>query len=295
MSQDEIVSRALRDLRERIAQENDAGKLRDLVIEINGLLDVIASQVTKLEGHQPNSKNWGAKNCTFLLCIITSVNWVCNLRPSARESFGINTLLSSLGQARRKVFFRKKQIIFSVGSLSDSILFIESGRVKLTITSAQGHEAVLNVLDRRHFFGEEALYFAPMSRTTNAFALTDVRATRIERGPMLDLLHRNGDVSGHVTSMLIRLIAHLTEELADNLLYASEQRLARALVSLREPCRDEEYGSVPNLSQQELGNMIGLTRQRVNTLMRRFRKLGFVDYNAGLRVHKSIREVAGKE
>lgn len=217
------------------------------------------------------------------------------MRPSTRESFGINTLLSSLGPAKRNVFFRKKQMIFLVGSLSDSILFIESGSVKLTVTSAEGREAVLNVLDQGHFFGEEALDFAPMRRTTNAFALVDVRATRIERGAMLDLLHRDRNVCDRVTSILIRLISHLTEELADNLLYASEQRLARALVSLRESHQDGEYGSVPNVSQQDLANMIGLTRQRVNTLMRRFRKLGFVDYSAGLRVHNSIRNVAGKE
>jgi CRP/FNR family cyclic AMP-dependent transcriptional regulator len=217
------------------------------------------------------------------------------LRPSTRESFGINAVLSGLGTARRSVVFRKKQMIFAVGARSDSILFIESGSVKLTVTSAEGREAVLNILDQGHFFGEDALVITPMLRTTNAVALTEVRAIKVERGLMLELLRRDRGVRDQFTSTLIRLVAHLTGELADNLLYASEQRLARALVSLTQSHQDGEYGSVPNVSQQDLANMIGLTRQRDNTLMRRFRKLGLLDYSAGLRIHDSLRIVAEKE
>lgn len=216
------------------------------------------------------------------------------MAPSISSSFDIKSFLGSLGQARKTVAFRKRQIIFSVGDRSDSIYFIESGSAKLTVTSAKGKEALLAVLDVGRYFGEGALDSGRLPRSTNAIALTNLRATRIEREAMLRLLRTEGDACHGFISSLIRTAEEFKGELANNLLYASEQRLARALCSLAHLDERDVYQHVPELSQQELANMVGITRQRVNALMKRFRKLGFIDYAGGLRVHGSIRNVMGE-
>jgi CRP/FNR family cyclic AMP-dependent transcriptional regulator len=217
------------------------------------------------------------------------------LRSSARQSLGIDPQVCSFVPASRSEAFRKKQIIFSVGTPSDTVLFIESGAVKLTVTSEEGREAVLGILGKGYFFGEEALECPPMPRTTNAIAIADVRVVKIERGAMLNLLRLDRTVGDQFRSTLIRLIADLTNELADNLLYASEQRLARALLSLTQPHSGSEFGLIPNLNQQDLANMMGLTRQRVNKMLRRFTELGLICYRDGLRVHHSLRNLAEKK
>ena len=216
------------------------------------------------------------------------------MRPPVPPSFNLYSLLGKVSHARKTVLFRKRQIIFSVGDRSDSIYFIESGSAKLTVTSAKGREAVIAVLERGRFFGENALDADRLPRSTNAIALTELRAARIEREAMLRLLRAEQDVCHSFISCLIRNAEELKGELANNLLYASEQRLARALCSLSQLSEHDPYQRVPQLSQQELANMIGITRQRVNVLLKRFKNLGFIDYANGLKVYRSIRDVAGK-
>jgi CRP/FNR family cyclic AMP-dependent transcriptional regulator len=128
-----------------------------------------------------------------------------------------------------------------------------------------------------------------------SIAIADVRVMKIERGAILNLLRRDRTIGDQFRSTLIRLIADLTNELADNLLYGSEQRLARAFLSLTQPHSGGEYGLIPNLSQQDLANMMGLTRQRVNKMLRRFTELGPIDYRDGLRRHHSLRNLAEKK
>jgi CRP-like cAMP-binding protein len=118
---------------------------------------------------------------------------------------------------------------------------------------------------------------------------------RIEREIILRELLANPDVCAAIISHLVRQVATLRQELADTLLYNSEQRLARALLSLVQFGKPDDPQAVPNLSQQDLANMIGATRQRVNALMQRFRELGFVDYSRGLRIHRSIRNITGMD
>ncbi len=216
------------------------------------------------------------------------------MRAPVPPSFSLYPLLGKLSPVQKTLLFRKREIIFSVGDRSDSIYFIESGSAKLTVTSARGKEAVIAILERGRFFGENALDSERLPRSTNAIALTELRATRIEREAMLRLLRAEQDVCLGFISSLIRTAEELKGELANNLLYASEQRLARALCSLSQLSDHDLYQPVPQLSQQELANMIGITRQRVNVLLKRFKKLGFIDYASGLRVYSSIRNIAGK-
>jgi CRP-like cAMP-binding protein len=217
------------------------------------------------------------------------------MRPSIFQSVNIHPFLSKLGPAKKTVFFRKRQVIFSVGDTSDSIFFVESGSAKLTVISVEGREALVITLDEGDLFGEEALDSDRLPRANNAIAITHLRVSRIEREAMLRLLRNDRDICWAFTSYLIKLAAQLREDLSHNLLYASEQRLALALLSAGRNRKRNDWRGVPNLSQQDLADMIGTTRQRVNALMRRFRKLGLIDYAHGLQVHSSILSVTHKQ
>jgi CRP-like cAMP-binding protein len=202
-------------------------------------------------------------------------------------------LLNCLAEIGKTTPFLKRQVIFSIGDRSDSLFLIQAGSVKLTVASREGTEAVTSVLERGHFFGEEALDPRWLPRSTNAIALSNVRVARIEREIILRGLLTNPDACAAIISHLVRQVATLRQELANTRFYNSEQRLARALFSLLQLGEPDDPQAVPDLSQQELADMIGATRQRVNALMQRFRELGFVDYSRGLRVRRSIRNVAG--
>jgi CRP/FNR family transcriptional regulator len=155
---------------------------------------------------------------------------------------------------------------------------VEGGSAKLTVISVEGREALVTTLDEGDLFGEEALDSDRVPRANNAIAITNLRAARIEREAMLRLLRNDRDISWAFTSYLIKLAAQLREDLSHNLLYASEQRLALALLSAGRNRKRNDWRGVPNLNQQDLADMIGTTRQRVNALMGRFRKLGLIDY-----------------
>jgi CRP-like cAMP-binding protein len=217
----------------------------------------------------------------------------CDMLPATGQALNYDPLLNCLTKAGKTTPFLKRQVIFSIGDCSDSLFLINAGTVKLTLASRDGTEAVTSVLERGQFFGQEALDPRRLPRSTNAIALTNVRVAKIERETILRGLLTDPEVCGAVISYLVRQVAHLHQELADTLLYDSEQRLARALLSLVQSGKSDDPQTVPNLSQQDLANMIGSTRQRVNALMQRFRELGFVDYSRGLRIHRSIRNVAG--
>jgi CRP-like cAMP-binding protein len=211
------------------------------------------------------------------------------MHPSLRHPFDSDLLLASLGSGRRMLRFRKRQMIFAVGDDSDSMFFIDNGAVKLTVGSPEGKEAVVAILHGKQFFGEEALAGRPFPRSTNAVALTDVQLTPMERDGMLRLLFSNKELFSSFLSTLVGLITHLHQELAGSLLYSSEQRLVRVLLSIARLNESDCVQRLPPISQQDFASIIGTSRQRVNELMRRFKKLGLVDYSPGLRIHDSMR------
>jgi CRP-like cAMP-binding protein len=217
------------------------------------------------------------------------------MQPSTPERLSIWPLLSSLGSDVKIAYFRRNQTIFSKGDQSDSIFYIQKGSVKLTVTSRQGKEAVIAVLAAGSFFGDTAFAADRPTRPNHAVALMDVRAARIDPDAMLRLLHKDEDVCDAVISSLTRLKTTIIGNLGDNLLYSSEERLARALLWIAKLYEHPERQPFPKLSQQDLANMIGTTRQRVNFFLRRFQESGFVDYGDVLRVHGSIVEVVGKD
>ena len=197
-----------------------------------------------------------------------------------------------LGLAGKSILFPKRQIIFTVGDPSEYVYLIESGSAKLTLTSLEGREAVIGVLHEGDFFGENALDADRLPRSTSAVALTDLRVIKIGRDAMLRLLRTDEDINRAFIAYLIRMISQLTTNMGDRLLYGGEQRLARALLSVARLGAKDESKRLPNLTQQDLANMIGITRQRVNALMKRFISLGLIDYSHGLTVRSSLRDAA---
>jgi CRP/FNR family cyclic AMP-dependent transcriptional regulator len=207
----------------------------------------------------------------------------------------LDPLLNGLGKDVKVVFYRKKQTIFSHGDSSSRLFYIEQGSVKLTVTSSQGKEAVVAVLDGGSFLGHSALVFDRPARSHRAVALTDVRVMRIEPKAMLQLIHTNDDACAAILSSMVKFQTQIIENCADNLLYFAEERLARALLTISRPWGFAGVTPVDKLSQQDLANMIGVSRQRVNGLLKELKKAGFVDYDHGLRVHKSIMKLVAKE
>jgi len=156
-------------------------------------------------------------------------------------------------------------------AVSPSFTF-KKGVSRLVVTSRQGKEAVIEVLHGGSFFGENALAPNRHRRLNHAIAVTDVRALRIDPDAMLHMLHKDVDVCDAFISSLIELRVRVPENFANNLLYSSEERLARVLSSIAKSHKDAQ--AWPKVTQQELANMIGVTRQRVNVLLKRFRESG---------------------
>jgi CRP-like cAMP-binding protein len=200
-------------------------------------------------------------------------------------------LLLKLGKDVKTVLFCKNQMIFSRGDSSSHFLYIQNGSVKLTVTSARGKEAVIAVVDGGSFLGHGALVFDPPARSHDAVALTEVRAVKIEPKAMLHLMHNDEYACAAILSSMVNFEKQLVGNCADSLLYCAEERLARALLMISRWCDPIAVTPRVKLSQQDLANMIGVSRQRVNALLKELRRVGFID--DGLRVHKSIVKVVG--
>lgn len=184
--------------------------------------------------------------------------------------------------------YRKKQIIFQQGDLADSVYFIRSGRVKLTVVSGRGKEAVVALLEPGHFFGEGALASQPV-RISSATALTQCSIVRVDKAKMHALLRREPEYSQRFIQYLLSRNIRTEEDLVDQLFNSSEKRLARLLLQLAHYGKDNKPEPVvPNISQETLALMIGTTRSRVSQFMNKFRRLGMIDYNGSLYVNQSL-------
>jgi len=204
-------------------------------------------------------------------------------------------LFHYFGPERRSICFRKRQLIFAAGCRSDYVFFIERGGVKLTLSSPHGREAVLALLHQGELFGHEGLSDSKQRRSTNAIALTNVRVTRIDSGRMRQACSTSPAASVPLVSALVQLVTRLQLQLGSSLLHSTEERLARALLLLSEIAPEitpekSDFAS-PRVSQQDLAEMIGATRQRVNVILQRFKKLGMIDYTDGLRIRDPLRKL----
>ncbi|HZR26298.1 MAG TPA: Crp/Fnr family transcriptional regulator [Vicinamibacterales bacterium] len=212
-------------------------------------------------------------------------------RPKKR-SFDAQAFLDASGLKAKVVEYQSSDTIFSQGDASDTIFYIQRGSVKLSVLSPAGREAVVGVLTQGDFFGEGALAGQPV-RLVTAKSMTPSTIRVIPKGQMIRLLHKQHELSDRFISHMLARNNRLEADLVDQLFNASEKRLARTLLLLA------RYGKpngplrvLPRISQEVLAEMVGTTRSRVNFFMNKFRKLGFIEYNAGgLKVHNALLSV----
>ncbi len=205
--------------------------------------------------------------------------------------FDAKTFLTNAGTGRSVSSYRKKQVIFAQGDPADAVFYLERGQVKLTVVSPAGKAAIVAMLGHGDFFGEGCLAGQSV-RMATASAMTEVSVVRVERPAMVELLHERSTFSERFMAHLLARNVRFEEDLVDQLFNSSEKRLARVLLLLARFGKEGQSELViPRISQEVLAGMVGTTRPRVSGFMNKFRKLGFIEYNGGLRVHSSLLNV----
>jgi len=195
------------------------------------------------------------------------------------------------GTQTQRVEYQPSAIIFSQGDAATSVMYVEQGTVQVSVISHAGKEAVVAVLEAAHFFGEGCLA-GQSQRMASATAMTASTIVVVDRQEMVRQLHaRPAFADRFLTHMLTRNI-RIEEDLIDQLFNSSEKRLARTLLLLARYGEPEaSHRTLPRVSQETLAEMVGTTRPRVNFFMNKFRKLGFIEYNGGLKVYNSLLSV----
>jgi CRP-like cAMP-binding protein len=200
--------------------------------------------------------------------------------------------LAQAGLGRRIVRLKPKEAFFSQGDPADCVFYLQSGRAKLTVISSAGKEATIALLSPGEFVGEESIAGMPGLRMATATAIASCVALKIERAEMVRVMHEEHAFSDLFLKFLLARSMRTQADLVDQLFNSSEKRLARILLLMAEFGQpDKPESMIPKVSQETLAEMIGTTRSRVSFFMNRFRKLGFIDYNGGIKVHKSLLNV----
>jgi CRP-like cAMP-binding protein len=212
-------------------------------------------------------------------------------RKTRTRAFDPQRFLESAGPARKIVTYRPLTTIFAQGDPCTSVHYIHTGAVKLSVLSRTGKEAVVAMLGPGDFFGEGCLAGQPI-RIATATAMATSRVLVVRKDAMIRLLHREHAFSDRFIAHMLARNIRIEEDLVDHLFNSSEKRLARTLLLVaRYGKRDTPARVLPRLSQEVLAEMIGTTRSRVNFFMNKFRKLGFIEYNGGLKINSSLLSV----
>jgi CRP/FNR family transcriptional regulator, cyclic AMP receptor protein len=213
------------------------------------------------------------------------------VRKRVKSSFDPKEFLAKVGEGKTISKYRKDQIVFSQGQVADAVFYIQQGKVKLTVVSEQGKEAVVAILGPGHFFGEGCLNGHPL-RIATTRAVDQCVITRLEKATMIATIHNEPEFSELFMSYLLSRNSRIEEDLIDQLFNSSEKRLARLLLLLANFGKEgRPEPIVGKFSQETLAEMIGTTRSRVSFFMNKFRKLGFIEYNGKLEVHNSLLNV----
>jgi CRP/FNR family transcriptional regulator, cyclic AMP receptor protein len=208
-----------------------------------------------------------------------------------RSSFDPKSFLAKVGEGRRNGEYRKDQIVMSQGDPADAVFYIESGKVKVTVVSEQGKEAVVAMLGTNDFFGEGCLA-GQAQRIATAATMMDSVIVRLEKAAIVHLIQQEPAFSGMFIAHLLARAIRVEADLVDQLFNSSEKRLARMLLLLANFGKDEKPEPIlAQISQETLADMIGTTRSRVSFFMNKFRKLGLIDYNGSIEVHSSLLNV----
>jgi CRP-like cAMP-binding protein len=206
-------------------------------------------------------------------------------------AFDAQAFLDSAGISRKVREFKRSEAIYAQGNPASSVLYLQSGGVKLTVVNEVGKEAVVAILGPGDFFGEGSLAGQPV-RMGSATAITPTTVLVIEKNEMFKVLHAEHALSDLFIKFMLARNIRIEADLVDQLFNSSEKRLARTLLLLaRYGQQDQPHGVLPKMSQETLAEMIGTTRSRVNFFMNKFRKLGFIKYNGGLQINTSLLSV----
>jgi CRP-like cAMP-binding protein len=207
--------------------------------------------------------------------------------------FDAVAFLASAGLGRRIVRVKAKQFLFAQGNPADSVFYLQKGRAKLTVVSKSGKEATIALVSAGAFVGEESIAAAVRPRLMTATAITACIVLRIDREEMIRVLHEEHEFSDLFLKFLLARSMRTQADLVDQLFNSSEKRLARILLLMGEFGKPgaTDNTRIPRISQETLAEMIGTTRARVSFFMNRFRKMGFIEYNGEIHVHKSLLNV----
>ena len=212
-----------------------------------------------------------------------------------RPSFDPKSFLARVGDGRSIAKYRKGQIVFSQGDPADAVFYVQKGKVKLTVVSEQGKEAVIAILGADEFFGEGCLA-GQTQRISTVTVMTDAVIMRLDKAAIIRVIHQEPAFSEMFIAHLLGRSIRVEADLVDQLFNSSEKRLARMLLLLANFGKEgTPQPIIAKISQETLAEMIGTTRSRVSFFMNKFRKLGFIAYNGGIEggieVHSSLLNV----
>jgi CRP/FNR family cyclic AMP-dependent transcriptional regulator len=213
------------------------------------------------------------------------------MQRAKRTEFDVQGFLNSAGVARKVVKFQRKATIFAQGDSAKNVMYIQTGGVKLSVVNEVGKEAVVAMLGPGDFFGEGCLAGQKVCMGT-ATAMTPTTALAIERDEMVRVLHGEHEFSDRFIKYMLSRNIRVEADLIDQLFNSTEKRLARTLLLLARYGREGQPQTVlAKISQETLAEMIGTSRSRVNLFMNKFKKLGFIHYSGGLKIHSSLLSV----
>jgi CRP/FNR family cyclic AMP-dependent transcriptional regulator len=206
-----------------------------------------------------------------------------------RPSFNSTSFLTKVGKGRSVGKYRTGQVVFSQGDAGDAVFYVQKGKVKVTVVSELGKEAVVAILGTDEFFGEGCLAGQAL-RISTVTAMTESAIARIEKATIIGVLHQEPIFAEMFIAHLLGRTIRVEADLVDQLFNSSEKRLARMLLLLANFGKDSKPESIiAKISQETLAEMSGTTRSRVSFFMNKFRELGFIDYNgSGVEVHASL-------
>jgi len=212
-------------------------------------------------------------------------------KSTDKIAFDAQAFLDSAGVSRKIKELKKTERVYAQGDAAESVMYLQSGGVKLTVINEVGKEAVVAILGPGDFFGEGALAGQPV-RIGTATAIMPSTVLIIDKSEMFKVLHAEHSLSDLFIKFMLARNIRIEADLVDQLFNSSEKRLARTLLLLaRYGKEDQPQGVLPKMSQETLADMIGTTRSRVNFFMNKFRKLGFIKYNGGLQINTSLLSV----
>jgi CRP/FNR family transcriptional regulator, cyclic AMP receptor protein len=213
------------------------------------------------------------------------------MKRKGKLRFDPRAFLSKVNGGRTITGYRKDEIVFSQGGVADAVFYIQKGKIKLSVISERGKEAVVGILGPGHFFGEGCLNGHRL-RVTTATAIDQCLITRIPKAVMIATMHDEPAFSELFMADLLSRNSRIEEDLIDQLFNSSEKRLARVLLLLANFGKEgTPEPIVGTFSQETLAEMIGTTRSRVSKFMNKFRKLGYIEYNGKLEIHNSLLNV----